>query len=104
MYIHTAVTPSGIGPNAILSCRHFGFSGGEESRVAKLLASHRLWLGCLCVGAVPLAGRRRTRRLWLTVLGLTVAGLLLAFGCGGGGSSSVPGASPPSPVLPSGKI
>jgi len=63
-----------------------------------------LYLGCLCVGAVPLAGRRRTRRLWLTVLGLTVAGLLLAFGCGGGGSSSVPGASPPSPVLPSGKI
>src|SRR5579872_1762551 len=50
MYIQSAVTPSGIGLDAILSCRHFGFGGGEEWRVAKLLASHLVVAGVLMCG------------------------------------------------------
>src|SRR5579863_7694034 len=47
---------------------------------------------------------RTARRLRDAQLALTLAGLLLAFDCGGGGNSSVPGPSTSSAVLPSGKI
>lgn len=63
-----------------------------------------LWLGCLCVGAVPLTGRRRRQALWLLAMGVTSAGLMVAFGCGGAGTSPTPAVSSALPVLPVGKV
>jgi len=63
-------------------------SNGSASAFPRSFPATWFLLAGLCLGASPLAGKRKRGALWLVLAGFAGTSLLLALSCGGGGNQT----------------